>query len=368
MDLSLTETEQLLGQSVRDFVTRSAGKDRLVDLHAQRAPSPSDWLGAMASAGWLGLLIPVDCGGSAASPMEAAMLFHELGRGPVPPAWLLTAGVCAPLLSAAPDSALRTQALREMASGESVVVPAFQVAGTRWAGVRPIACDGSLTAELTFACGVEDSTHIAVPVSCRGEESYALVPTTHSGVQSRPLTGFLAASYAVSITDLDLDEIRLVPTALSSERHEHGLALAAAMVSAYQVGSCERLLEVAVAHANERVQFGQLIGAFQRVQDHVVRIVNGLDSARWVLYDALASTDDATAFISKAWLARAAAIDAHWEAANAAHEVLAGIGSDPAHGTVLHTAMSRLLHDLLGDPSYCRRRHGEAEGWFTSLD
>jgi len=134
------------------------------------------------------------------------------------------------------------------------------------------------------------------------------------------------------------------------------------MVSAYQVGSCSKLLEISVEYANERVQFGKLIGSFQRVQDHVVRIVNALDSALWLLYEALSRAGDYR-FESRAWLARAAAIESHWECANATHEVLAGIGSDPAHGTILHTALSRLLHDILGDPAFCRRTHSKAEGW-----
>jgi alkylation response protein AidB-like acyl-CoA dehydrogenase len=362
MDLSFSDTEQTLASIVRDFVRRAAPKDVLVGLQSEQAPSPRDWAEAMAAAGWLGLLIPDESGGSGATPMEAAMFFQEIGRAPLPPSWLLSGGVSTPLIAAASASESRTAALMDLATGKSIVVPGLQTAGTRWSGVTPIESGPTLSTELTYVCGLREATHVLVPLSMGGEQSLAVVPADHAAVSRRPLMGFLTDCYAVSIAGLELSSIRLIPC--RSHDLDSALALAATMVSAFQVGSCERLLEIAVAHANDRVQFGQLIGAFQRVQDHIVRIVNALDSARWLLYDALASTDS-DRFEAKAWMARAAAIAAHWECADAAHEVLAGVGSDPAHGTILHTAMSRLLHAIFGSPAYCRRRHAEAEGWLS---
>ena len=366
MDLSLSDTEQRLAESVRRFVDRAAPKDRLVDLRATRAASPADWATTMAAAGWLGLLIPSELGGSGATPTEAAMFFEEIGRAPLPPSWLLSSGVAAPLLAAAPAGEDRAAALAGIATGDIVLVPAFRSRDRRWIGLTAVASGRTVSHEFVFVCGLADATHLLTPVASHGSESLALIPVDHPAVEPRPLGGFLPDSYAVTVDDLDLDTVPRVPCAFNDAHAQRAMALAAAMISAYQVGSCSRLLEISVAHANERVQFGQLIGSFQRVQDHIVRIVNALDSARWILYEALSHADEASSgrrFAAKAWLARSAAIESHWECANAAHEVLAGIGSDPAHGTVLHTAMSRLLHDILGDPAYCRRRIAEAEGW-----
>ena len=44
-------------------------------------------------------------------------------------------------------------------------------------------------------------------------------------------------------------------------------------------------------YSNTRVQFGLPIGRFQRVQDHVIHIVNQLDAARWTTYEALWKLD-----------------------------------------------------------------------------
>ena len=42
---------------------------------------------------------------------------------------------------------------------------------------------------------------------------------------------------------------------------------------------------MSVAHSNTRVQFGTPIGRFQRVQDHIIRLLNAMDAARWATYE-----------------------------------------------------------------------------------
>ena len=48
---------------------------------------------------------------------------------------------------------------------------------------------------------------------------------------------------------------------------------------------------MSVEYSRTRVQFGQPIGRFQRVQDHIIGIVNHLDAARWTTYEALWKLD-----------------------------------------------------------------------------
>jgi alkylation response protein AidB-like acyl-CoA dehydrogenase len=131
------------------------------------------------------------------------------------------------------------------------------------------------------------------------------------------------------------------------------------LLAAYQVGGCARLLELAVDYSATRVQFGVPIGRFQRVQDHVVRLVNALDAARWSTYEAIWRLDSGRPAAVSVSLAAALASEGYMEAANAAHEVHAGIGSDPAFGLTLFTQMSRSLYHYLGGPRWHRRRLGD---------
>ena len=48
---------------------------------------------------------------------------------------------------------------------------------------------------------------------------------------------------------------------------------------------------MSVVYSRERRQFGQPIGRFQHVQNHIVQLVNHLDAARWTTYEALWKLD-----------------------------------------------------------------------------
>jgi alkylation response protein AidB-like acyl-CoA dehydrogenase len=120
---------------------------------------------------------------------------------------------------------------------------------------------------------------------------------------------------------------------------------------------------MSVAHSNTRIQFGTPIGRFQRVQDHIIRLLNAMDAARWATYEAAWAIDSGRNGVARSYLAGSTASDGYIEAANAAHEVHAAIGSDPQFGLTLYTRISRTLYELLGPPGWQRRRMADALGW-----
>ncbi|ETX08413.1 MAG: hypothetical protein ETSY2_05550, partial [Candidatus Entotheonella gemina] len=83
MDLGLTEDQELLKSTVSSFVQQEYGKETLVELEKTPAGITSDLLRKTVGLGWFGILIPEDYGGSGRSFTDTAVLFEELGRGPV---------------------------------------------------------------------------------------------------------------------------------------------------------------------------------------------------------------------------------------------------------------------------------------------
>ena len=84
MDLALTESQEMLRGIARSFVEREAPRHAIVA--AQRGDAglaPALWRKA-AQLGWPGILVPGEYGGSESSLTDAAVLFEELGRAPVP--------------------------------------------------------------------------------------------------------------------------------------------------------------------------------------------------------------------------------------------------------------------------------------------
>jgi alkylation response protein AidB-like acyl-CoA dehydrogenase len=126
------------------------------------------------------------------------------------------------------------------------------------------------------------------------------------------------------------------------------------------------VFDLSVTYSRERSQFGQTIGRFQRVQDHIIHIVNYLDAARWTTYEALWKLDSGIDAASSVHMAKSVASESYMRACDFGHEVHAGIGVMREYGLTLHTKMSRSLYHCLGSPKDHRRRLEHALGLVTS--
>jgi alkylation response protein AidB-like acyl-CoA dehydrogenase len=135
------------------------------------------------------------------------------------------------------------------------------------------------------------------------------------------------------------------------------------ILCAYQVGSCQAVVDMSVAYSRTRHQFSQPIGRFQRVQDHIIGALNHLDAARWTTCEALWKLDSGRDARSSVHLAKAVTSEAYLKVCAGGHEVHAGVGVMREYGLILHTQRSRTLYHFLGDARYHRRRLADALGW-----
>jgi alkylation response protein AidB-like acyl-CoA dehydrogenase len=371
VDLGLSESERLLRDAAQAFLGRQADRRRLIELQAVDPGFDRSWVQPMAEAGWLGLLVPPEAGGGGASALEAAVVFEELGRGPLPGPFFSSAVLAALLVGTAEPSADRDAVLADIASGRALVTVAVAEPGRSWQGVGgselELVPGGTLDGTKTFVPHAAGATHLLVGVRLAdGRPGFALVPTDHPGLRLRPLSGFLAWNDVVELHGVGVEPRHLFSPAGGAAALDPAMATAGAVLAAYQVGGCGTLLDLSLDYASSRVQFGTPIGRFQRVQDHIVRIVNALDAARWTTYEALWKIDSGADGRAGAHMAQAVASESYFEAANAAHEVHAGIGSDPLFGLTLFTALSRSLYDYLGSPAWHRRQMVNTLGWAST--
>jgi alkylation response protein AidB-like acyl-CoA dehydrogenase len=272
------------------------------------------------------------------------------------------------LLRAAAPSPQRDELLQAIAAGEAVVVPVLDQAGRSWDGLRggapTPAADGRVSATFPYVPFAQSATHFLVPMGTADvagtEVSLGVIPAKTAGIGIRRLPGFLAWSDELTLTGIPVEQdVLRVP----ADRVPEALALAYPLLASYAVGGCQALLERCVAYSNTRVQFGMAIGRFQRVQDHIVELVNALDGARWVTYDALWRIDSGREFRARAHMAKAVASEAYITCTDAAHKVHGGIGVDPDYGVTLYTQMARSLYNIMGTPRWHKRQMAAALGW-----
>ena len=80
MDLALTEYQQQLKNTARDFMDRECPKDTLVELdESETGYTDVIWQRA-SEIGWLGMLVPAEYGGTGGSLTDAAVVYEQLGQ------------------------------------------------------------------------------------------------------------------------------------------------------------------------------------------------------------------------------------------------------------------------------------------------
>jgi len=368
VDLSLTPSQILIRDSARAFVRRHVPRAELVRQAKDGETWDPAWFAHFREAGWTGALVPTEFGGLDLDPLSAALIFEELGRGAVPSPLIASSVIATGLLRACEATEQRDAALTAIADGAMILIPALRQPDTSWKGVSATATsltdrNGAwvLTGSKVFVPFADAATHFLVSVAKPGEPATALaiIPADTAGIATRLLPGFLQANHEVVFDNVPVTA--LVRRDIGS--FDDSLAVARVMLAAYQVGGMLEMLDMSVNHSNTRVQFGTPIGRFQRVQDHIIRLLNAMDSAKWTTYEAAWAIESGRDGIARSYLAASTASDSYFEAANAAHEVHAAIGSDPRYGLTLYTRISRSMYELLGPPGWQRSRMADALAW-----
>lgn len=372
MDLSLTPEQDMLKSAVRRFVQQEYPKEALLDLAASGRSAPSSPWDKLAETGWLGILVPQEYGGEGGSVTDAGVLFEELGRGPVPGPHLCSGVLTALTLLSGASEEQKQEWLPRLARGDVTMVPAVTEGDYTWE-LEDVSVtarnDGDglrIDGTKTYVLDAIGATHLlcAVRSEVNGSVGLVIVPTSADGVEIRSLSGFAWNMAEVKFENVVVPAIHLLGGSFTgaSDAFHHAVSQTIPVMCAFQVGGCQAVYEMSVDYSRSRVQFGVPIGRFQRVQDHVINLVNQLDAARWTAYEALWKLDTGRPAADSIHLAKAVGSEAYLQACNYAHEVHAGVGSMTEYGLTLHTTASRTLYHYLGDPRYHRRRLAEALG------
>ncbi len=370
MDLSLTPSQILIRDSARAFVRRHVPKAELVRQARDGETWNQAWFAHFREAGWTGALVPTEFGGLDLDPLSVALIFEELGRGAVPGPLIGSSVIATGLLRGCEPAEQRDAALTAIADGAMILIPALRQPDTSWQGVAATATpltdrNGTwvLTGSKVFVPFADAATHFLVSIASPGDavSALAIVPANAAGITMRLLPGFLQANHEVAFDNVPVTAAAVVRSGDGS--FDDSLAVARVVLAAYQVGGMLEMLDMSVNHSNTRVQFGTPIGRFQRVQDHIIRLLNAMDSAKWTTYEAAWAIEAGRDGIARSYLAASTASDSYFEAANAAHEVHAAIGSDPRYGLTLYTRISRTMYELLGPPAWQRQRMADKLAW-----
>ena len=373
LDLALTESEEMLRKTALDFLRRDAPKEVIQVLQETDTGYTEELWQKVASLGWLGIIIPEQYGGTGNSLTSAGVLFEALGTGPLPGPYFSSGILGSSIIMEAGTEEQKRRVLPAVAGGEQVLALALTEPEYSWepGAVQTTATskngDFVLDGVKLFTTDAQAATHLIV-VARMGKEAdpakgmaLFLVDSKSDGVSLRRLPGFFAGrSFEVK-----LDSVKVPQSALLGEKDggwtalKQSIARSIPVLCAYKVGGCQAVFDMTLEYSRTRVQFGQAIGRFQRVQDMIIEMVNHADAARWTTYEALWKLDTRRPAAESVHLAKAVTSEAYWQVCTLAHRVFSGISYSREHPVSFHTRASRALYNFLGDPAYHRQQLGQ---------
>jgi alkylation response protein AidB-like acyl-CoA dehydrogenase len=372
MYLAFTEEQEALREQARAFLAAHASSEAVRRAMITEAGFDADvWKRIGSELGWTGVAIPEAFGGAGLGFVELAALLEPLGASLAATPFLATAVLAAPVLVASGDAAPAREWLPAFAEGRAIGTLAFGPArdgragpptaftwraggdGYVLAGADPLVLDGHVADLLLVAACREDAgpgegpSLFAVPAATRGLER-AVVPTMD-------LTRRFAR--------IELRDARLPRAARLGEEGEGGAALeraldlAAVALAAEQTGGAQRCLDLSVAYAKQRVQFGRPIGSFQAIKHKCADLMVQVETARSAAWTAAcAAAEGAADLPAAASTAKAWCSDAYFRCAADALQIHGGVGFTWEYDVHLHLKRARSMEAFLGTPAWHRER------------
>jgi len=228
--------------------------------------------------------------------------------------------------------------LREVldAAGHNVVLPPI--------GAR---CAGSLLGDTVtvrgLVIGARPGAALLVPVTADGQTAWARV--SDSGLLSTRMVHGLDPALAIAEVFSTGASVTVVSTGQQATALWDDVVAAGRRALGYQiVGAVATMIDLAVAHARDRMQFGRAIGSFQSVRNRLADAYVAREAAAAALELAWAADDEfLAAMLAKSLAGRAARI-----AAKQCQQVLAGIGFTAEHPFHRFLARALVLDSVLG--------------------
>ena len=368
MDFALSEEQEMLRKSARDFLTKECPKTLVREMEAdEKGYSPKLWKG-MADLGWMGLVFPEQYGGSGLTILDLSVLIEELGRALVPGPFLSTVVYCGLAILAAGTDQQKKEFLPRIAKGDMMLALALTEPSASWdpAGIEVKAvAEGDHFVISGTKLFVSDA-HLASHLLC--------VARTNDGKnKENGITLFLVDAKSPGITLNPLKTIASdkqfevvfnkakVPKKDVLGEVDHGwkvikdlLRKATLAQCALMVGGAQAVLEMTVQYAKDRVQFGKPIGSFQAIQHKCANMATDVDGCRFITYEAAWKLAEGLPCDLEIAMAKAWVSEAYRRTCAEGHQIHGGIGFIKDHDMQLFYRRAKASELMFGDADYHR--------------
>ena len=365
MKLTLTEEQEMLRKTARDFLADKCSKNFVKQMKESEAGYSRELWQEMAELGWMGLAFPEKYSGGDMNFLDLAVLLEEMGRACLPGPFFSTVILGGlPILDFGSEEQ-KQEYLPKLIRGEKIFTLALTEPGYQNYD------SSSIIVEATPDNGnyIINGTKLFVPDA-------HIVDYLLCVARTRPENGvgiFLTdannprINYTVlktiagdKLCEVVFDQVP-VPEASILGQFNQGWSTVQKIIERAAVGKCcemvgnmQRILEMTIDYAKERKQFDRPIGSFQVIQHYCANMATDVDGARlstyqaaWMLSEGLPCTKEVA--IAKAWIG-----EASQRVSALAHQIHGAIGVTIEHDLHLYTRCAKAAELAYGDANFYR--------------
>ena len=368
MDLGLSEEQEMLKTSARDFLQKECPKKLVKQLdESDEGYSPELWQ-RIAGLGWLGLMFPDEYGGSGGSFLDLVVLLEEMGYNILPGPFFSTVVLGGLTILAAGNKEQKKELLPGIASGEIILTLALTEPSVGY--------DASSVKTTAVAHNGEymiNGTKLFVPDANVADLLLCVARTKEAENPEDGITIFLvdAKSPGVECTLLKTlardkqCEVLFNNAGVPKENIlgeldqgwpvvQDALQKATVAKCAEMVGGAQAALDMAVAYAKERIQFNRPIGSFQAIQHYCANMVSDVDGSRFVTYKAAWKVSEGLPATMDVAIAKAWTSEAYRRVTLLAHQIFGAIGFTMDHDLHLYYRRAKASEMMFGDSAFQR--------------
>ena len=375
MDFSLSEEQEMLQKSARDFLSAECPKSLVREIEAgDLGYSPELWK-RMAALGWMGLALPEEYGGAGFSLLDMAVLFEEFGRAAMPgPMFSTTVGALAVLEFGTEEQ--KKALLPKVATGELIMTMAM--------------AEPEVNEDPRFIATLAEShdggyaitgTKLFVPYAHIADYTLVMTRTEGASGDDSGLTIFIVDAKAAGINltplitiaadkqfEVGFDKVSVSDSDILGSLHK-GLPMvkavlrkATAIQCAVMVGGAQQELELTAEHTKTRIQFDRPIGTFQAVQHRLADMFVDVQGARWTTYQAVWRLSEGLPADREVTIAKAFSNIACQRVAASAQQLHGGIGVDKDYDLHFYFRRAKAFELSLGStPFHLKTLEAELE-------
>jgi len=369
MDPRLSEEQEILQKSARDFLTEKCPKSLVREMEKdEKGYSPQLWQ-EVADLGWMGLVFPEKYGGAGMSFLDLAILLEEMGRACFPGPFFSTVILGGlPILDIGSDEQ-KEKYLPQIASGKAIFALALTEASGKYEA-------GAIKAKATADKNayVINGTKLFITDAYVADYFLCIARTDAKSKGEEGITVFIVDAKSPGISTTVLKTIAMdkqcevvftqvkVPKENILGKLNQGwgevqkiIERAAIAKCCEMVGGMQAVLDMTVAYVKERVQFDVPIGVFQAIQHHCVNMLVDVEGSRAVAYEAAWRISTGRPYSSEAAITKAWVSDAYYRVVTLGTQAHGGVAIIEDHDMPLYYRRAKAAELAFGDARFHRK-------------